>query len=241
MIIRNYLDSIEDQIRHPITQKIPVDRWELLDILADEVRKLSGDFQWDWAATQLSPIIRTQTNKRRYLLPNSFGLNFARGAEDKGGETFTVTLSDGSNEVSLTYEEPSRFFARNLEAESDATPSVYTIETIPSGRRRIVLSPPPDSNSSSHYTINGLFVPTDWYFEHHDFMFPIPGNSDVLDHRILARVFEDRDDNRFQIHNREAGRSVGRLLLSQARGRRTRISPRKSKYATGNSYTLVRR
>ena len=241
MLIRNYLDSIEDQVRHPITRKNPVDRWELLDILADEVRKLSGDFQWDWAATHLNPLIQTRTGTRSYLLPKGFGLNFARGAEDRGGETFTVTLSDGSNEVPLTYNEPARFYARNLEAESNSTPSVYTIDTLPSGRRRMTLSPPPDSNSDSQYTISDLFVPTDWYFENHDFLFPIPGNSDVLDHRILARVFEDRDESRFLIHTRGAIEGRDRLLLAQARGRRTRISPRKSKYATGNSYTLVRR
>lgn len=241
MIIRNYLDSIEDQIRHPITRQTPVDRWELLDILADEVRKLTVDFQWDWAATYLNPAIQTQESKRSYLLPKSFGLNFARGAEEKGGETFTVMLNDGSNEVSLTYEEPGRFYARNLEAEADATPSVYTVTTLPSGRRQLILSPPPDSNSSSQYTINGLFVPEDWYFENHDFLFPVPSNSDVLDHRIIARVFIERDGNRFLVHSREASRAEAKLKLAQARSHRTRIAPRKSKYATGNSYTLVRR
>ena len=230
MLIRAYLDRLEGQVRDPLTRLPFADRWNLLSILSQEVRLLSGKYQWDWALSALRPIIKTSTGNRDYTLPENFGFNFARGVEDTDGHQFTVTISDGNSETPLEYVDPGAFYGMNLTAESNATPTKYTLRNSTSGRRILALSPPPDSNSDSHYTINGLYSPTDWVFENHDILMPIPGGTDLLEHRILAQVFESRDTDRYVIHQNLAREAEGSLLLTQAKSKRPRLSPRMSPY-----------
>lgn len=239
MKIRLLLDQVEDQIRDRITRELPVDRWELLDYLSNEVRILTGKSRFNWAASILRPAIQTTADEREYLLPENFGLNFMPGGSES--EDFTVTISDGSNEIPIEFRSSERFYAMNLEAESNGRPSIYTIITDPlSGRRKIVLSTIPDSNSDSNYGINGLYIPTDWLFENHDLVLPVPHNNDLVEQRILMRVFEDRDSERYAIHSRLAQSSMNSLMLQVAQSKKYRIIPKMSRSGLGNSYEVVR-
>lgn len=239
MKIRQFLDQIEDHVRDRVTKELPVDRWELLDYLSNEVRILSGKFRFNWAASILRPAVKTKADEREYILPENFGLNFIPGGDQS--ENFTVTLSDGTNESPLRFISSERFYAMNLEAESSGRPSQYTIITDPtSSRRKIVLSTIPDSNSDSNYGVNGMYVPTDWSFESHDLMLPVPNNSDLLEQRILMRVFENRDQQRFGIHAQMAQNSMDHLLLQVAQSKRHRFIPRLSRDGWRNSYKVVR-
>ncbi len=240
MLVRQYLDRLDDQLRDPFTRLLAIDRWELLDILSVECQYLSGEFQWDWAARYLPKIIQTYTGKRAYLLPDDFGLNFARGS-DRSGKIFTITLDDGSNESPLEFEDQARLHTRDLTAESNGKPARYAIRTRSTGQRELVLSPPPDSNSSSHYTINGMYVPTDWTFDNQDTLLPVPDNSSVLEHRILARVYEGlEDDDRANRHEVKASRAQSALSVAQARSKSYQLRPKLSRFNSRNQYRLMR-
>jgi len=242
MRVRDYIERLTRSLRDPGTKDAPLDKQQLMAILSEELEYLSGEFQWDWAASTIRPAIRTVVGKREYSLPIGFGLNFARGA-DRQGEAFTVTLSDASNEGLLRYESPARFYSRNLLGESNNRPSLYTIRTDPmQGRRLMVLSSPPDANGDTgYYEINGLYVPENWNFNDADQMMPVPGNNPLLKHRVLARVYETRNRELHAFHVRQGQHALSKLLLLQARSRRTRLSPKLSRTQSGNTYTLVRR
>lgn len=240
MRVKQYLENLNRSLRDPKTKQLPVDSQELIGLLSEELEILSGEFQWDWAASPIRPVIRTTVGKREYPLPVDFGLNFARGA-DRSGEAFVVTLSDTNSETLFSYESPARFYSRNLLAESNNRPSVYTIRTDPmQGRRLLVMSSPPDSNGDTgYYEVNGLYVPTTWHFDDDDQILPVPGNSALLKHRVLARVYEKRDKGLHAFHDQMARRALSSLLMQQARSRRTRIAPRLSRRQSGNTYSLL--
>lgn len=239
MRVKQYIEILNRSLRDPQTNAVPVDPQELLELLSTEVMYLSGEFDWDWAGSTLRPAIRTKTSKRTYTLPIDFGLNFARGADGGGRDRiFTITLNDTNGETPLEYRTPARFYSLNLTAESDSRPNIYTIRSGPlDGRRLLDLSPPPDSNGDTgYYEINGFYVPTDWAFEDEDYMLPVPGNSPILYHRVLAKVYEQRDTNLHRFHINEATRAKSSLLMQQARGRDSRIAPRVRR----GRYSLVR-
>jgi len=242
MRVKDYLERLTRSLRDPKTKETPLDKVQLAEVLSEELEYLSGEFQWDWAASPIRPAIRTITSKREYVLPIDFGLNFARGA-DRQGDVFTVTLSDISNEALLRYESPARFYSRNLLGESNSRPSVYTIRTDTlSGRRIMVLSSPPDANGDTgFFEINGLYVPVIWDFDDFDQMLPVPGNNALLKHRVLARAYEGLNPDMMAFHNAMAVRALSQLLMQQARSRRTRISPKLDRNQAGNSYSLIRR
>jgi len=241
MKVKQYLEILNRSLRDPKTKDVPLDKIQLAELLFEELEYLSGEFQWDWAATPIRPAIRTQTSKREYPLPRDFGLNFSRGA-DSSGEVFTVTLSDTSSEVPIAYESPARFYSRNLLGESNSRPSVYTIRTDTIGGMRImVLSSPPDANGDTgFYEINGLYVPTEWKLSDYEQMLPVPGNSALLKHRVLARAYEKINPDLMGFHLGQATRALSILLMAQARSRRTRIMPKLNRSASGSSYGLVR-
>jgi len=243
MRVSQYIEILNRSLRDPKTNSLPVDEQELLGFLSTEVMYLSGEFDWDWAASTLRPAIRTKLGKRTYSLPIDFGLNFAKGADDGGGQgtrsrIFTITLNDLNGETPLEYRSPARFYSLNLTAESNARPNIYTIRTSPlDGKRLLDLSPPPDSNGDTgYYEVNGLYVPVNWSFEDEDLMLPIPGNSAILHHRVLAKVYELRDPNLHAFHMREADRARRTLMMQQARGRDTRIAVKVRR----GRYSLVR-
>jgi len=242
MTVREYIERIERSLRDPVTKELPLPSAELIDVLSDEVAVLSGEFDWDWAGSPLRPAIRTQTGKRIYPLPVDFGFNFVRGG-DQGGEIFTVTLDNTTSETPLQYLSTARFYSRNLVGESNGTSTLYTIRTeIASGRRQMVLSPPPDANGSvGFYHINGLYVPSDWKFEDSDYVLPVPGNSNLLLHRVLAEVYRPRDDRLHRFHVAAANRAMSKLILQQARGRHHRFAPKLSRRNSNrNSNSLIR-
>jgi hypothetical protein len=241
MRVKDYLERLSRSLRDPKTKEVPFDKQQLAEILFEELEYLSGEFQWDWAATPIRPAIRTQASKREYVLPVNFGLNFARGADSRGA-AFTVTLSDTTSEAPITYETPAKFYSRNIVGESDSRPSFYTIRSDGlSGRRIMVLSSPPDANGSvGYYNINGLYVPMVWELNDHEQMLPVPGNSSLLKHRVLMRAYETLDPRLHQFHDLESRRALSSLLMAQARSRRTRLMPKLNRTASGNSYGLVR-
>ena len=240
MRVSQYIEILNRSLRDPKTDSLPVDEEELKGFLSTEVMYLSGEFDWDWAATTLRPAIRTKTAKRTYTLPTDFGLNFSKGADNEGTRSriFTVTLSDGNGETPLEYRSPARFYSLNLTAESNSRPNIYTIRTNPvDGRRLFDLSPPPDANGDTgFYEVNGLYVPVDWSFEDEDLMLPVPGNSAILHHRVLAKVYETRDPNLHRFHMGEANRARMTLMMQQARGRDTRVAVKVRR----GGYSLVR-
>jgi hypothetical protein len=223
--VRRLLDLVEDQIKDPSTQRSSLTRFDLLDILGSEVEELTSEFQFDWAAKRLAPAIRTSTGERSYALPDNFGQQFARGS---GTFHFALNMSDGSNEAPLTFEDSATFFVRNLEGEANGRPSVYTIHN-----KHLYLSVPPDSNSSSHYTLNGLYVPTDFLFEEIDEVLPL--DSPVLRHRLVARVLKTPE------MGQRAARATAQLNVNTMRARQPNLKPRLSANGVGRSSSRMRR
>lgn len=242
MTVRQFLENLERSLRDPVTKEVPVTTDELLDVLAQEVSLLAEEFDWDWAGSSLRPAIRTKTGERTYALPSDFGFNFARGG-DTSGEIFTVTLDNTTSETPLQYLSTARFYSRDITGESNGAPTTYTIRTdYQSGRRQMVLSPPPDANGSvGYYHINGLYVPGDWHFADTDYMLPVPGSSNLLFHRILAEVYRPRDDRLHRFHVAASNRAISKLILAQARGRRHRVMPKLSRRNSNrNANSLIR-
>ncbi len=225
-----------------MTKELPLTSDELIDVLSDEVAILSQESDWDWAGSALRPALRTKTGERTYALPPDFGFNFVRGG-DQGGELFTVTLDNTTSETPLSFLSTARFYSRDLVGEGNGTPTSYTITTEHvSGRRQIVLSPPPDANGSvGHYNVNGLYVPSSWKFEDTDYVIPVPGSSNLLHHRVLAEVYRPRDDRLHRFHVAAANRAMSSMVLAQALGRRHRIMPKLSRRNSNrNANSLIR-
>ena len=242
MTVREYIEKIERSLRDPVTKELPLPPAELIDVLSDEVAVLSGEFDWDWAGSPIRPAIRTKTGERTYSLPGNFGFNFARGG-DTSGEIFTVTLDNSTSETPLQYLSTARFYSKDLVGESNGTPTTYTITTdYTSGGKQMVLSPPPDANGDTgYYQVNGLYVPTDWKFEDSDYLLPVPANSNLLLHRVLAEVYRPRDDRLHRFHVAASNRALSKLILAQARGRSHRVAPKLSRRNSNrNSNSLIR-
>ena len=132
------------------------DSHELLLAVQIDLRMLSDAEEWPWTVVHSNPIAKTYTGKRNYPLPKDFGTNFLRAADIDGGKHM-CKLSDGSGEVFLDYKEPTQLLGADFEAATNGKPGRYTITTTPGGKKEILLDPPPDSNSDSHYTVRGAY------------------------------------------------------------------------------------
>lgn len=219
MKVELLLDDVEQLTQDGLTRTVPVARPMLLSWLSAELNELTGREEWDWAMRHLDPLVSTTTARRTYQLPENFPDNFVRHAGDRG-EKWCCKLDNGSNEVPLAYESPVQFYSTNLRAESNGTPSKYTVVSAATGGRQIVLSPPPDANGSTgFYTIDGLYIPTDWGLHDEDDLPPMPGNSMVLKYAVLRRL----DRQTYEPMYREA---LALLALRSARQRGAQFVPR---------------
>ena len=227
------LRDIEFELRDPATGQVRATRPLLLALMSEELRELTGMEAWDWAMVHLDPVVQTVTGTHTYDLPDNFPENFVRYGGDSG-ESWVCKLDDASNESLLTYKPPTEFYSQNLRALSNGRPESYTIVTSAAGRRQIRLAPPPDANGTSNYTIDGLYIPTDWTLDEESQIPPIPGNSAILKHAVLRRL-----DTKFETSYQT---SYSILMMRAAQQRRAQFTPMRNKYGSSwNSYAGARR
>ena len=189
--IKAQLDEI-GQIAEGQGIRLP-DRKVLLDWMSSEVNELSFRVQADYFMVHLDPVLGTTTGTRAYRLPANFPANFVRHAGQRygrlaptlGSDTWCCKLDDATNESLLDYESPTQFYSRNLRAEANGKPIVYTVVSTPNGAKDLLLSPPPDAST---YTVDGLYIPTDWKLKEVDAMPPFPNNSAILRYAVLRRL-----------------------------------------------------
>ena len=227
MITTELLNEIEQTCNQRGAE--PPDRGILLKWMSADVNYLSGECRADWFHMFLNPMIRTTSGTREYDLPENFPANFVPWAgsiaddlSGDGNELFCCKLSDGTNERIMTFESPVRFYSRNLTAESNGLPNVYTIASRPTGRRFLLTSPPPDANGSvGYYSIGGLYEPTDWKIKEEQALPPIPGNLRILKAALLKRIFPG--DQSVVTDYQEA---YAAMMLSAAQSKSVRMYPK---------------
>jgi hypothetical protein len=93
------------------------------------------------------------------------------------------------------------------------------------------VDPPPDDNSDSNYTIDGLYQKSDWKLDEMDALPPLPGNSAILRYAVLRRC-----DAAFQARYDEA---LAILALRAAQHRPTRIVVNMGENSQTNSFALM--
>lgn len=150
MQMRELVEQVKQDIRG-------FDAYEILAKAEIVLRDLAKN-DWSFLTARLDPAVKTFTGQRFYPLPDNFGANFVRGADD--GSQYVCKLSDGTGEQHLHYQSPAQFFDADFQAASNGAPTNYTIQTDPAFYKQIWLDPPPDSNNSANYTIRGLYKPT---------------------------------------------------------------------------------
>lgn len=237
MKVKQLLDDIEQLTQLQATRQTPVDRFLLLDWLSMELNELVGKAEWDWAMQRVTPVIVTKTGVSSYILPEDFPENFVRFGRDQSGtdngQGWACMLDDGSNETPLEYVSPASFFTQNLRAASNGRPTMYTILSNPRAEKELHLHQPPDSNSSNHYQIDGLYIPTDWTLDEEYDLPPVPAHSQILKYAVLRRVNPERWGPLY-------GEAFRDLVMRAANQRRSQVVPVKGRY-NQDVYTLMRR
>ncbi len=230
MQVKEMLDDIEQQLSYR-GLAIP-DRFIMLSWMSNELNEITGRYQFDWSFVHVDPVIKTVEGQRAYMLPADFPDNFVVGASEGRGDQYCCKIDDASTESLLTYQSPVQFFSKSLRSSSDSKPSHYTIMSLPNGRKEIQLDPPPDDNSDSNYTVDGLYQKADWKLEEMDALPPLPGNSAVLRYAVLRRC-----DAAFQARYEEA---LAILALRAAQHRKTRLVMTMGENSQTNSFALMR-
>ena len=236
--VRDQLDEIE-QAAKLAKAEMPTRRI-LLDWMSAELGELSFKIQADYFYVHLDPVLSLTTGQRAYKLPENFPDNFVRHAGERfyaplnlGGDKWCCKLDDGTSEALLSYESPSQFFSKNLRAESNNRPSVYTILSTPVGKRQLLVSPPPDANGTAGYTIDGLYLPTDWKLSEYSSTPPLPANSAVLKYAVLRRLAP-------QIYEAKYAEARADVILKAAQNRVAQFVPVLGRSGQ-NEYTAQRR
>ena len=242
MRAKEFLDQVEFTLRQTFGE-IPPDmsRLRLLQITGWELTNIASQADWKWARKWLEPVISTYTGQREYKLPEDFGENFVFGGDDLG-ERYVCMLDDGSNDSTLEYVAPEKFFSKNRTGASNSTPSEYTITRRSDGIKILHLDPPPDSNSDSHYTINGLYVPERWEIKEEHQQLPITGSYDGLLYGVLARAVTGTNPRQAADWQSFSRGKIRELKQREANaGHVQRLKVKLSRTGTGNDYTLMRR
>ena len=214
MLVSDILDDIDEVLER--TGPVAPDRLILTKWMSQELREIIGKGTWTWAQQHLNPTIATQTGIRNYLLPANFPDNFTRAAGEQGDE-YAAMIDDGTNESQLTYIAPELYFTRNIRGTANGRPSEYSIIGSSSGGRELFLFPAPDSNTSTYYTVDGLYQPTDWTLTERDQRPLITGNSPILKFAVLRRLNGD-----FEAKYQEA---LGFLRYEQSKSSKARFAP----------------
>lgn len=157
MEIRELVEQVRGESMNFTTRNVFYDAYEIL-AKAEIVLRTLAKQEWSFLTAQLNPGVKTHTGVRDYPLPDNFGANFIRGADD--GTRYVCKLSDGTGEQHLNYLSPAQFFDADFTAASNGTPTDFTIQSDASFFKRIWLDPPPDTNGGTHYEIRGLYKPT---------------------------------------------------------------------------------
>lgn len=228
MLVSKYIDDIQQSPAYILMPaEVRPDRRKLLAWMSSELNELAGQLpDADWFQVWLEPAISTSEGEREYDLPEDFPANFVRLDNDR----WACNLDTGTCESNLRYRSLREYYDQNLRAQSNGKPESYTIKTRSDGRRQLVLSPPPDGNSGSGYTIDGLYCPTDWTLSDEDEIPPIPNSLSILKWGVLRRINPELEPK-----YREAYSS---LLLEVARNRKIRLSPNYGAYS--NQYARMR-
>jgi len=195
MKVSALLDSVELTCKNVLGKQAP-NRFEMLKWMSEDLNQLTSKCPADWFLVHLDPAVMTKEGVRDYDLPHNFPDNFVRHAGQRffqylvwGGDKWCCLLDDGTNSMQINYEAPMQFYSRNLRGESNSRPIVYTITSQLSGDKRLSLSPPPDANGTvGYYTVNGLYLPTDWHLTYETDLPPIPENCVILSYYLLARL-----------------------------------------------------
>lgn len=157
MQIRELIQQVRSELQNTVTRGLEFDAYEIMDRAEIVLRGLAKE-DWSFLTQHINPAIKTHTGVRNYPLPDNFGDNFVRGSDD--GSRFVCKLSDGTGEQHLNYQSPAQFFDADFEGASNGVPADYTVQSDAAFYKEIWLDPPPDSNSSTHYTVRGLYKPT---------------------------------------------------------------------------------
>ena len=222
-------EVIEEFRLEPGVRELNFDAFEILTKAERLLRDLSHKESWSFFNRHANPVAKTHTGVREYPLPDDFGSNFIRGADDDGSR-YLCKISNGSSENFLDYKVPAQFFGTDFEAASNSTPESFTVVADAAGYQQIWLDPPPDSNSDSHYTIRGVYSPT---FSHMTLDSWVPEEvSSYLVHGLLFRVQPDNPN-----HQREFILSRQALYMEEARLRETTLQSKEGEVAGHDGWT----
>lgn len=152
MTYQTYLDIVLGRCRTLkfLSEETQVDAGEVELATYSALLELADGWDLDTFTVVNDAIATTTTGVRQYPLPGDFGrLPVPRQRHESG--LFIATSSTGTP-VPLIYRMADEFL--RLRSTTNATPVWFTI----SENTYILLDPPPDSNSSVHYTIMGVYI-----------------------------------------------------------------------------------
>lgn len=212
---RSYKEPLPDMLE--VLEEV---RLKLREIIAQED-------EWHFTKRHLNPFTKTYTGERYYDLPKDF-LSFAGSADDDGSRPM-VKLSDGSSEAFLNYVTPSQLFGSDFDAATNGKPDSFTVLTDETGHQQLVLDPPPDSNSDSHYALRVIYTRS---------FFDLDLDSNLPDEvcPYLEAVVEADFDVESISAQRRASQCRADFYLSEAKKLTSRLIPRMSDTPGMNEY-----
>ncbi len=220
------LDLVEQALLRETGKVLAPEREILLDWCNKEISRLIAELgDPDWAQVWLQPALAVVASQRSYALPEDFGANFVRWGGDEGTDHL-CKLSDGTKEQPLLFKSPPQFYSNDMTSTNTGVPECYTITTLPGGRRQLSLHPLP--STAATWTINGLYVPTEYALTEEDELPPFPANCTVLVSCLLRTIYstpQHKDLDLYALHNSEYMRDYETLIKASTRDRAARLVP----------------
>lgn len=213
-LVGELLNSIEwhCQMRHVR----PPDRVRLRVLMADQFREITGKGDFSWAKMKFSTSITTTEGTRYYLLPHNFSHNFE---VDPSTGVPCCKLHDGVGEKEIKYISPEEYWGKNLDGQANGIPTEYTVMHQADGTKLLYLSPPPDDNGGSDYTIDGIYIPSYLDFDDDGDYVPLPGDVNVLVYAVVRFLIPDYEPQ-YQT-------ALANTMLREARLRKAQIRPKR--------------
>lgn len=177
--VKQVLDLVEQKLHNSIfEQNEGPDRYTLMNWLSLALNDLASLGLLREFVIYSDALIATNSSERQYPLPRNFGRNFI-----EKNNKYLIKLSDGNSSARLDYEPFDEFFGADFVSETSSRPTKYTIATLPSGQRALVLKPKPDDE----YTIAGGYLPD--YTDVLDEDLTLPGEFlNFLTYHLLAQI-----------------------------------------------------